>query len=372
MLKTGIPLGRFFNIPVRLHWSWFFVFVLVTWVLANNYFKDIYNWNTATNWAVGAVTSILFFASVLVHELAHSRVAQAAGMQVHSITLFIFGGVSQLAQEPERPGVEFRMALAGPVTSLALGGIFWGIFFVTRDISEPLAGLSFWLGWINIALAAFNMIPGFPLDGGRVLRSILWWRSNNLRNATHTASTIGRGVGYLFILGGIFMIITPYWINGLWLAFIGWILANAAAGSYRQVAIKDMLQGHTVSEVMTRDCPVIPPKLTVEQLVNDYILGSGLRCFPVVEDGLALGLVTMHNVKAVPPEVRPTKTVRETMIPLDKLKWVRPNEDLSNTMQLLTEEDVNQVPVMENNTIVGLVTRDNLLSFIRTRGELGI
>jgi predicted transcriptional regulator len=179
-------------------------------------------------------------------------------------------------------------------------------------------------------------------------------------------------VGYLFILGGIFMIITPYWINGLWLAFIGWILANAAAGSYRQVALKDMLQGHTVSEVLTRDCPVIPPKLTVEQLVNDYILGSGRHCFPVVEDGLALGLVTMHNVKAVPREIWPTKTVRETMTPLGKLKWVRPNEDLSNVMQLLTEEDVNQVPVMENNTIVGLVTRDNLLSFIRTRGELGI
>jgi Zn-dependent protease/CBS domain-containing protein len=375
MVSGGVPIGRFFGIPVRLHWSWFIIFGLVTWALAAEYFPNTYlTWSQATYWGIGAATSILFFASVLAHELAHSRVAQAAGMQIRSITLFIFGGVSQLTQEPTRPGAEFRMALAGPSTSLVLGGIFWALYFTTRDSIEPLAGLSFWLGYINIALAAFNMIPGFPLDGGRVLRSILWWRSGNLRSATRTAATIGRGIGYLFIFGGISVIFLnqDYWVNGLWIALIGWFLENAAVGSYRQVALQDVLRGHSVGEVMTRDCPVISPRLTVEQLVHDYILSSGRRCFPVVEDGRALGMITMHNVKAVPRDLWPSTTVREAMTPFDKLKWVAPGEDLSSAMQLLTAEDINQLPVVENNRIVGMVARDNILSFIHTRGELGM
>ena len=373
MLQGGVPIGKYFGIPVRLHWSWFIIFGLVTYFLAMD-FHDLYNWSTATNWLIAAITSILFFASVLAHELAHSRVAQAAGMQVSAITLFIFGGVSQLTQEPGKPSTEFRMAIAGPATSLVLGGIFLAIYFTTRDSIEPLAGISFWLGYINLILAAFNMIPGFPMDGGRVLRSILWWRSDNLRRATRTASTIGRGFGYLFIFGGIFLIFQgrDYWFNGLWIIVVGWFLENAAVGSYRQVALQDMLRGHKISELMTSDCQVVSPRLTVAELVNDHILTSGRRCFPVVEDGRALGMITMHNVKVVPREVWSSRSVREVMTPMDKLKWVRPDDDLSNAMQLLTDEDVNQLPVVENNNIVGMVARDNLLAFIHTRAELGM
>jgi CBS domain-containing protein len=294
-------------------------------------------------------------------------------MEVRAITLFIFGGVSQLTQEPAKPSVEFRMAIAGPATSIILGGIFWGIFFATRHSIEPLSAMVFWLGWINFLLAAFNMIPGFPLDGGRVLRSIIWWRSGKLRSATRIAATVGRGFGYLFIFGGILLVFIDFPnYSGLWIAAIGWILENAAAGSYRQVVFQDQLQGHKISEIMTRECPVVSPRLTAEALVNQYILASGLRCFAVVEDGRALGLVTMHNVKAVPREVWPLRTVREVMTPMDKLKTVRPDEDLSSAMQLLTEEDVNQLPVVENNRIIGMVGRDNLLSFIHTRTELGV
>ena len=377
MLQGGVPIGKYFGIPVRLHWSWFIIFGLVTYFLAMD-FRDLYNWSTTANWLIAAITSILFFASVLAHELAHSRVAQAAGMQVSAITLFIFGGVSQLTQEPGKPGTEFRMAIAGPATSLVLGGIFLAIYFTTRNSIEPLAGISFWLGYINLILAAFNMIPGFPMDGGRVLRSILWWRSGNLRRATRTASTIGRGFGYLFIFGGIFIIFEglthnqDYWTQGIWIAFVGWFLENAAVGSYRQVALQDMLRGHKISELMTRDCQVVSPRLTVAELVNDHILTSGRRCFPVVEAGRALGMITMHNVKVVPREVWPSRSVREVMTPMDKLKWVRPDDDLSNAMQLLTDEDVNQLPVVENNNIVGMVARDNLLAFIHTRAELGM
>ena len=373
MTQGGVPLGRFFGIPVRLHWSWFIVFVLVTWFLADGYFPDYYDWSTATYWGIGAATSILFFASVLAHELAHSRVAQAAGIQVNAISLFIFGGVSQLAREPGKPGVEFRMAIAGPATSIILGGIFWAVFFATEEPVEPLSAMALWLGYINLTLAAFNLIPGFPLDGGRVLRSILWWRSGNLRKATRIASTIGRGVGYLLIFGGIYYIFVDLdnLFQGLLMAFVGWFLENAAVGSYRQVALQDQLQGHKIREIMTQDCPVVSPRLTIEELVNQYILTSGRRCFPVVEDGRGLGLITIHNVKVVPREAWHSRTVREVMTPMDKLKRVGPDEDLSNAMHLLTDEDVNQLPVIENNRIIGMVARENLLAFVHTRAELG-
>jgi len=372
VLKGGIPLGRFFGISIRLHWSWFFVFFLVTWSLAVYYFPDTYkDWSRATYIVTGLATSILFFSSVLAHELAHSLVAKAEGIPIHSITLFVFGGVSRMSKEPERPGTEFRVAWAGPATSLVIGGIFWAIHFATLDVNEPVMALCGWLGWINIFLAAFNLIPGFPLDGGRVLRSIMWWRSGNVLSATRTASTIGRGVGYLFIFGGIALIFLGEWANGLWIAFIGWFLENAAAGSYRNLALHDILKDRTASEVMVRDCPVIPPGLTVERLVQDYILSSGRRCFPVVEGGRVLGIVAMRDAKAVPRDLWPTKTVREAMVPLDKLKSVRANADLSGVLQLMTAEDIDELPVVEGNIIVGMVSRDQLLSFINTHAELG-
>ncbi len=375
MLEGGLPLGRYFGIPVRLHWSWFIIFVLVTWILGASYFPTQYpDWSLATYWIVGAITSLLFFASVLAHELAHSVVAQAEGMKVKSITLFVFGGVSQIGEEPGRPGIEFRMALVGPLTSLVLGGVFWGIFFATANIAEPVSAVAFWLGYINIALALFNLIPGFPLDGGRVLRSILWWRSGNVRRATRIASSIGRALGLLFIFGGIALIFLnqAYWLNGVWIALIGWFLENAAVGSYRQVALQDMLRGHTVSEVMTRDCQTISPTTTVEDTVRNYILNSARRCFPVVEGGQVLGLVTLHNVKGIPQDLWPKKTAVEVMTPFEKVKSVRPNDDLSTTMQLLTDDSVNQLPVVEDHTIVGVVARDSLLSFIHVRAELGM
>jgi len=372
MFEGGIPIGRVFGIHLRLHYSWFIVFGLITWALAASYFPTEYPyWNRATYWGIGLATSLLFFLSVLVHELAHSVVAQRAGIPIKSITLFIFGGVSQMTKEPGQPAVEFRMALAGPLTSLVIGGIFWGIWAGVRGYSEPLAGLAFWLGWINLVLAGFNLIPGFPLDGGRVLRSILWWRRGDLRSATRTASTAGRVIGYLFIFGGVWWIFTGYWINGLWIAFIGWFLENAAVGSYRQVAIQDILKGHRAWEVMTKDCPIVQPGVTIDQLIHDHILDSGRRCFPVVENSRLVGLITIHDIKKVPPESRAVKTVSEVMTPFEKLKWISPGDDLSDVLNTLTMENVNQLPVIADGNIIGMVARDNLLSFIRIRGELG-
>jgi Zn-dependent protease len=372
MLSGGIPIGRMFGISVRLHYSWFFIFALITWALASGYFPEVFpDWSLATYWLMGLATSLLFFLSLLLHEMAHSLVAQASGITINSITLFIFGGVSQMTREPDRPSVEFRVAVAGPATSLALGAIFWGIWWGARGFSEPLEALAFWLGWINIVLAGFNLIPGFPLDGGRVLRSILWWRKRNLKDATRVASTVGRVIGYLFIFGGVWLIFGGYWFNGLWLAFVGWFLQSTAAGSYRQVAAQDILQGHTASEVMTRECFPIGPDISIDQLIHDHILDSGRRCFPVVENGGFLGLISVQDVKDVPRDQRSIRTVRDAMTPLDRVRRVGPNDDLSDVLQLLTAEGVNQVPVVDNGSIIGMVGRDALLSFIQVRGELG-
>ncbi|MCX5998873.1 MAG: site-2 protease family protein [Chloroflexi bacterium] len=379
MLKGGIPLGRPFGISVRLHWSWFIVFVYVTWSLAMYYFpqtypqKDYPQWNETAYVVAGLATSSFVFLSVLAHEMAHSLVGRSVGVNIDSITLFVFGGVARMTEEPKKPGVEFRMAVAGPATSLALAGAFWAIRSVTLDVSEPVAAVASWLGWINLSLAAFNMIPAFPLDGGRVLRSIIWWRSGSLLASTRTASKIGRGTGYLFIFGGlVWMFLGDDWFSGLWLAFIGWFLQNAAAGSYRQLAVDQMLRGHTVSEVMVRGCEAVAPDLTIERLVQDHILPSGRGCFSVVDNAQAVGLVTMENVKAVPRQEWPTRTVGQAMTPVLELRAVKADADLSAVLRVLMVEDMSELPVVYNNAIIGTVGRDNLQSFIKTRSELGV
>jgi len=372
MLTEGISIGRAFGIPLRLHYSWFIIFVLIVWSLTAGYFAATYpHWGLVISIAAGIVTSLLFFGSVLAHELMHSLVAQAAGIPIHSITLFIFGGVSQMAEEPKQPQVELRMALAGPAASLLLGGIFLTIWYWLVDIPEFIKAISFWLGWINIFLAGFNLIPGFPLDGGRVLRSLLWWQSRNLRKSTQIAANVGRGIGYLLILIGIALIFFGAWINGLWLAFIGWFLENAAASSYRQLALQDILKGHKASELMTQDCPIVQPEFTIQHLVNEQILTSGRRCFPVAQHNSVIGLITIHDIKAVPREQWLTKTVAETMTPVTKLKSVSPDEDLTTVLRILTDNNINQIPVVKDGDIIGMVARDNLLSFISIRSELG-
>lgn len=372
-MRSGIPIGRVFGIALRLNYSWFIVFAVVTWLLSVYYFPSIYPaWNMTTRLTAGLLTSLLLFGSLMAHELMHSVVAQAAGIPVQSITLFIFGGVSEITKEPQKPKDELLIALAGPLTSLVIGGIFWFIWFATRGTSDVVSAVASWLGLTNVGLAIFNLIPGFPLDGGRVLRAILWWQRRDLRKATRIASNAGRGVGYILIFYGIWLIFMGLWVNGFWAAFIGWFLENAAHGSYRQVALQDILQGHTASEVLTRECPIISPELTVQQLVNEQILATGRRCFPVVADNRALGLITLHDVRAIPRDLWNTRRVNEAMTPFDKIQAVSPQEDLATVMQMLTEKDINQVPVVENGQIIGIIGRDNLLAFVTLRADLGM
>lgn len=378
MLRGGIPIGKAFGIQLRLHYSWFFIFALVTWILAAIYFNpiDYPTWSLSARIGAGLITSVLFFASVLIHELMHSIVSQRQGIPVQSITLFIFGGVSQITSEPKQPRDEFRMAVVGPLSSLVIGGIFLGIYFQLRSAdtfaAQFVTGIAYWLGIINLFLGVFNLIPGFPLDGGRVLRSLIWWRSGNLKRATRIASNAGRAVGFILIFVGIWFIFTGNWFNGIWLALIGWFLESAAVGSYQQLLMQEMLKGHVASEVMSSDCVVVPPDMTIDHLVNGNILTSGRRCFPVVSGSQIIGMMTLHNIKAVPREQWSTETVKEAMIPFDKLKWVRPDEELSSVLRILTEDNINQVPVVQDSEIVGMVSRENLLNFVNIRSKLGV
>lgn len=377
MLRGGVPIGKAFGISLRLHYSWFFIFALVTWALAAGYFPSTYpTWSLSARIAAGLITSVLFFASVLVHELMHSIVSQRQGIPVQSITLFIFGGVSQISSEPKQPADEFRMAIVGPLSSLVIGGILLGVYFGLRNVdtfaAQFVTGITYWLGIINLFLGVFNLIPGFPLDGGRVLRSLIWWRSRNLKRATRIASNAGRVVGFIFIFVGIYFVFRGNWFNGIWLALIGWFLESAAVGNYQQLLLQEMLKGHVASEVMSRDCVVIPPDTTIDRLVHENILTSGRRCFPVGSGSQIMGLMTLHNVKEVPRDRWSTETVKEVMTPFDKLKWVRPDEELSSILQILTQDNINQVPVVEDNRIVGMVSRENLLNFVNIRSGLGI
>jgi len=377
MLRGGIPIGKAFGIQLRLHYSWFFIFALVTWALAASYFPYTYpSWSLSARIAAGLITSVLFFGSVLVHELMHSIVSQRQGVPVQSITLFFLGGVSQITSEPKQPGDEFRMAIVGPLSSLVIGGILLGAYYQWRSVDtfavQFIMAIAYWLGFINVFLGVFNLIPGFPLDGGRVLRSLIWWRSRNLTSATRIASNVGRAVGFILIFIGIWFVFTGNWFNGIWLALIGWFLESAAVGSYQQLLMQEMLKGHVASEVMSTDCAVVPPDMTIDRLVNGNVLTSGRRCFPVGSGSEIMGLMTLHNVKEVPRDRWTTETVKEAMTPFDKLKWVRPDEELSSVLRILTEDNINQVPVVQDNKIIGMVSRENLLNFVHVRSRLGM
>lgn len=374
MIRNAIRLGKVFGIEIGLDYSWFIIFVLITWSLAGHYLMVYQGWSPGFRLGLALVTALLFFISILAHEFGHSLVAKSVGVPVRSITLFIFGGVAQITREPKRPLHEFLIAIAGPLVSFGLAAAFGALWLAGRLSSVPgLEALGGWLGRINLILGLFNLFPGFPLDGGRVFRSVVWGLTGNLNRATRLAGAIGQGVAWLFILVGIWQIFSGNWANGLWIAFIGWFLNSAALSSVQQVALRDLLKGQTVRRVMMTDCPRVSPTQNLEQLVYDTILPSGRRCFPVMEDGQVLGLVTMHRIKEVPREAWPQTNVSQVMIPEAQLLKARPDEELYEVMERMSEDGVNQLPVVDQNgQWIGMVARDNILNFLRTRSELAV
>lgn len=371
----AFSLGRIFGIQFRIHYSWFIIFVLITGSLSWQYFPYTYpEWSAPTYWLTGIATSLLFFASVVAHELAHSLVARANDIPVKSITLFLFGGVAHMTREASRHGAELRMALAGPVASLVIGGLFFGLHLLLQSVNEPVAALTFWLARINVVLALFNLIPGFPLDGGRVFRSLLWRFSGNYQRATRIAFEVGRGVGYLFVAGGVILMFLSRenWFNGLWLAFIGIFLAYMATASYRQAQWQAALMGVKVADVMTTTCPVISPYVTISRVVQDYIFVGGHQCFMVTDGRELQGILTLRNIKSVDQKTWDTTAVSDVMTPAERLKVVRMDEEVLSVIEQMEEYGISQMPVESGGRIIGLVTRDDVLRLLYTRSRLGI
>lgn len=365
-------LGKIFGIRFRLHYTWFIIFVLFTVSLSWQYFPLVYpDGNSLIYWVTGISTSLLFFASVVAHELAHSLVGRANGIPVKSITLFLFGGIAHMTREAARHGAELKMAVAGPASSLAIGGLFFLLYLWLQDINKPIAEMVSLLARVNVILAVFNLIPGFPLDGGRVFRSLLWRFSGDYKRSTRIATRVGQGVGYLFILGGLLIsLLLQQWLSGLWLAFIGWFLSTMASASYRQTQWQGVLQGVTASEMMTSDCPVIVSNVTINRLVQEYIFSRGHRCFLVADEGELKGILTLQNIKTVAQPNWEVTQVRNIMTPVEKLKIAYPDQDALGVLEQMNENDINQMPVVSEGRVIGLITRDNLIRFLRTRSEL--
>jgi len=371
--RRQIHLGTMFGFPVQVDPSWLIVFFWLTWSLAATYFPQVYSgWATATRWALAAVTSLLFFGSVLLHELGHSLVARKQGVPVKDITLYIFGGVAQISEEPRSPKEEVLMALAGPAVSLALGGLLMVLWLVVGPVSQAVGAVAMYVGFSNLFLGAFNLIPGFPLDGGRVLRAILWRLRHDLTWATRWASRVGQAVAYAFIMLGMLRAFSGDWVGGLWLAFIGLFLDGAARSAAMQLTLRHLLEGHEAAEIMSSDCPLVPPQLTLDLLVEHYIMTQNHRCYVVGTPDRVLGLVTVHQVQGVPRGKWPTTRVEDVFVPLERLRKVEPHTPLYQVLQEMTEQGVNQLPVMDNGELVGMVTRDRLLTFIRNRSTLGL
>jgi len=366
-------IAKIFGIDVNIDLSWLIVFVLITWTLAGSYFPTQYpGWDRWLHWTVGVATSILFFTSVLVHELAHSLVAISQGEKVRSITLFIFGGVAEITKEPDRAIKEFFMALVGPLSSLAIALAFGILWLAARGFSQPVGALARYLAIINASLAFFNLIPGFPLDGGRVLRAVIWGISGNLRTATLVASWFGQGIALLFMLWGIWQVFTGAFINGLWIAFIGWFLRNASISGYRQVVIRDMLQDVRVEDLMTQDFETVSPALTIQEVVDDYVLRRRDHAYPVADGDHLRGIICLHDVKAVPRQQWTSTRVGEVMTPWEKLATVSAEDDGNAVLAYLNTHDVGQLPVVEGDRVIGMLRRGDIIRFMQLRGELGI
>jgi Zn-dependent protease/predicted transcriptional regulator len=372
----AINLGKIFGIQLRLHYSWFLIFALLTVALVAP------NWYFPFAWAVGIATCLLFFASVVAHELAHSLVGRANDIPVTSITLFIFGGMAMMTREASRPKAELKMAAAGPICSAVIGGIFLLIWHFNPGMPQLVEQMVLWLMIMNFALAVFNLIPGFPLDGGRLFRAAIWRRSGDFRRSTRIATRVGQGVGYFFIGAGISIVVLssvpsvspPFdlnWFSGLWLVFIGWFLQNAAQASYRQTEQREALRRFTAAQVMTSSYPTIPPDITLSRLVEEHIFPTGYRLFMVAGEGGFEGILTLDNIKAVSRQDWGVTRVKDIMTPRDQLVVAQASENALSILERMNEGGINQILVVSEGRVIGLVTRDSLMAFLRVHAELG-
>jgi Zn-dependent protease/CBS domain-containing protein len=369
----GLKLFRVFGIQISLNYTWFIVFGLIAWSLASGYFPFRYpELSRSAYWIMGFLGAVFLFLSVLAHEVTHSYIAKKEGIEVREITLFIFGGVSQLAKEPEDPRKEWKVALGGPLCSLALAFLFWIASQLTSQIPNLFlfAGLLSYLAFINLSLAIFNLIPGFPLDGGRVLRAIYWSKTGSITRATQIAGSMGKWVGVGIILLGLFFILMGNLIGGFWFVIIGIFLRSAAEGGIQQVVMKGALEGVKVNELMSQGVITVQPSLRIDRLVEDFYLTHKHISYPVTEGGKIIGLITLKQVKEVPRDQWPEKTVQEVMIPVQKKLMLDPEGDAVEALQKMIRSGEGRLPVVQDGKVVGMITRRDILNLLEIKTDL--
>jgi Zn-dependent protease/CBS domain-containing protein len=376
-MKSQIKLGTVFGVELGLHYSWLVIALLIVFSVAAQFHAANRNWSDALVWSTAIITGILFFACLFAHELSHALVAKARGIPIHKITLFLLGGVAQIEKEASDAKTEFWMAIVGPFTSAILGVILLALARVAgwtlwSAPATPGTALLVWLGYINFALAAFNMIPAFPLDGGRVLHAILWWTMGDAERSTRAAAIVGQVIAVLFIAYGLLQFFGGAALSGLWLAFIGWFLLQAAGATYLQVKTGSILRGLRVKDVMSTDCSTVDPDESLQQFVHEKLLPTGRRCFLVVQDERLVGLITPNEVRGVEPRAWPFTPVRSVMRPADKVHFVTPDTPAMEALETMGREDVNQLPVTSDGRILGVVSRAHVLQVVRSRGELNL
>lgn len=370
-MQSQIKLGRIFGIQIGLHYSWFIIALLIVFSLSAQFHATNPQWGDGVILALAVTTAILFFVSLVLHELAHSLVATKNGLPVKEITLFALGGVSQIEKNPTSAKVEFWMAFVGPLTSAVIGVICILLARLLGDpVSSPWMAMLLWLGYINLMLAVFNLVPGYPLDGGRVLRALIWWKTGDADRSTQMAAKVGQMVGMAFIALGIFRFFGGAGVGGLWIAFIGWFLLQAARESYLQVGLAHALKDVRVADIMTKDCPTVEGWVNIQNFVENELLRSGRRCFVVMEKGEIAGLVTPHEVKEIDRAKWPFTTVRDIMRPLDDLRSVAPDTPLTKALEDLSRYNLNQLPVIAKGRLEGVLTRAEVLSYLQTHAEL--
>ena len=372
--SAGIRIGRILGIPIYLDYSWVLIFGLLTWLISLEFAKQHSQWSTAEQWGTGVATSVLFFGSVLFHELAHSVVAQRCKIKVLSITLFIFGGLARIGREPSSAMQDFSIAIAGPIASGFLAAMFYLLTLAVPD-NELIGALGKYLAGTNALLAAFNLLPGFPLDGGRVLRAIVWGITKNFARATRAAGTSGKLIAYAMIGYGIYGAAVQHDWGKMWFAFIGWFLLNAAQASVTQLTIREALQGLHASDVMSHEVPTIPANMSLDEYSSE-VLRTGRRIHLVTMDDRLVGLMNVSGLSAVPRDEWSMNSVQSIMVPRDRILWAAPEEPLQRLLERLISADVNQMPVVSHDgegaaNIVGIVTREAILRVIQTRSEFG-
>jgi len=376
VVAVSVRLGRILGIPVRIHYTLWLVFLLIAWSLAYGYMPRQYpGLGVATYWAIGIASAILLFVSVLVHELAHSYIASKNGLPIARITLFFFGGVSEMREEPKNPRLEVKMAAAGPLTSFAIAAIFAGLWYLNLT-AGGLIGITAtfqYAALINALLGAFNLVPAFPLDGGRVLRGAMWSRSGNLLKATTTASKIGEAFAYAMMFGGFAAIFLGDIVDGVWFLFLGWFLRSGAETSKSQTVISEALAGVRVGDVMTHEVVTVPPDMTIQRLVSEYFLVRTHGGYPVVQDGKLLGIITLQCVRALPRDRWIDTSVGNAMVTCERTVTIEPEAAAADAMAKMARQRVGRLLVTSRDgQLLGILTNGDLMRAVQVRIDLGL